>query len=151
MAVLYQKNRDAFGIKLGTFIDGCKFAPTGATTNPARGANRALRDLNRRLGLGPKTLSWPSPRLRFNPAGFAPPPDTNWAYAHHEQFHSFIGLLLIPQERTILLSCTSIAELVSQERLVLSACTTIDLSSAEQLPVSAYIAVHAHSSENGNG
>ena len=28
------------------------FAPTGATTNPARGANRALRDLNHRLAVG---------------------------------------------------------------------------------------------------
>ena len=65
---------------------GSFFAPTGADHEPGSGANRASRDLNRRLGLGPKTASWPMPRLRFNPAGFAPPPDTNLVFTRHEQF-----------------------------------------------------------------
>ena len=32
-------------------------------------------------------------------AGFAPPPDTNLVFTKHEQFRSFIALLLIPSEK----------------------------------------------------
>ena len=38
------------------------------------------------------------PRLRFNPAGFAPPPDTNLVFTRHEQFRFSADLLLIVQE-----------------------------------------------------
>ena len=64
-----------------------------------RRGNRALRDLNRRLGLWPKTASWPMPSLRFNPTGFAPPTDTNLAYARHEQFRGYIGFRLSVQDK----------------------------------------------------
>ncbi len=95
-----------------------RLAPTGATTNPARGANRASRDLNRRLGIRPKTASWPSPRLRFNPAGFAPPTDTNLACARHEQFRYSIGFRLPVQDKNglVVVYLFGLHILISQEQ-----------------------------------
>ena len=42
------------------------------------------------------------PSLRFNPAGFAPPPDTNLVFTRHEKLRFFIGFCLtaIRQERS---------------------------------------------------
>ena len=61
--------------------------------------NRALRDLKRRHGLGPKTASWPMPSLRFNPTGFAPPTDTNLACARHEKLRCSIDFRLTIQDK----------------------------------------------------
>jgi len=70
------------------------------TNKPVGGANRALRDMKRRLGLGPKTASWPMPSLRFNPSGFAPPSDTNLAFARHEKkFRYSIDFRLAVQDK----------------------------------------------------
>ena len=74
-----------------------------------RRGNRALRDLKRRLGLWPKTASWPMPSLRFDPTGFAPPTDTNFVFTKHEQFRCSIGfhLTTIREERSCLATKSS--------------------------------------------
>ena len=64
-----------------------------------RRGNRAVRDLKRRLGIRPKTASWPSPSLRFNPTGFAPSTDTNLVFTRHEQFRCSIGFRLTVQDK----------------------------------------------------
>ena len=60
--------------------------------------------MNRCLGLGPKTASWPMPSLRFNPAGFAPPPVTN-ARLHETRTVSlphWLTLWFLKKERSCL-------------------------------------------------
>jgi len=58
------------------------------------------------------------PRLRFNPAGFAPPPDTNLAYASHERFGSSIDLLLTVQEENglVVVYLFGLLILISQDK-----------------------------------
>jgi len=65
-----------------------------------RRAGRIARGaiLKRRLGLGPKTASWPMPSLRFNPAGFAPPPVTN-ARLHETRTISLLDWLTTDRPR----------------------------------------------------
>ena len=58
------------------------------------------------------------PSLRFNPAGFAPPPDTNFVFTKHEQFRSSVDLLLIVQEENglVVVYLFGLHILISQEQ-----------------------------------
>ena len=56
--------------------DACGAGESRATTNLGRAANRAMRDLNRRLAGRASGFAWPAAKSPLQPCGLSPPAKT---------------------------------------------------------------------------
>ena len=72
--------------------DACGAGESRATTNLGRAANRAMRDLNRRLAGRASGFAWPAARSPLQPCGLSPPAKTRMPHTRHTIMYCVKGV-----------------------------------------------------------